>query len=94
MSNSEDKNEKSIGVYCLMSVLLSYPNDIKEWTENAIRTILKNRKISPDTLTLLKEFGASFLRNTYHNKLESKLKLPEDLIQRLEEISRPHNYFA
>jgi len=77
-----------------MSVLLSYPHDIKEWTENAIRTILKNKKITPDTITLLKEFGAAFLRNAYHNKMESKLKLPEDLIMRLEEISRPHNYFA
>jgi hypothetical protein len=77
-----------------MSVLLSYPFDIKEWTENAIRTILKNKKITPDTITLLKEFGAAFLRNAYHNKMESKLKIPEDLLMRLEEISRPHNYFA
>lgn len=77
-----------------MSVLLSYPLDIQEWTENAIRTILKNKKITTDTLSLLKEFGATFLRNTYHNKMESKLKIPEDLIMRLEEISRPHNYFA
>ncbi|KAL4432245.1 hypothetical protein ABPG74_020213 [Tetrahymena malaccensis] len=94
MAVSEDKNQKIIAVYCLMSVLLSYPHEIKEWTENAIRTILKNKNISPDTLTLLKEFGAAFLRNAFHNKVESKLKLPEDLIIRLEEISRPHNYFA
>jgi hypothetical protein len=55
-----------------MSVLLSFPNDIMEWSEKSIRIILKNKKITSDTLVLLKEFGASFLKNTYHDKMDSK----------------------
>ena len=55
-----------------MSVLLSFPNEIMDWSEKAIRIILKNKKISSDTSVLLKEFGANYLKNTYHDKMDSK----------------------
>ena len=77
-----------------MSILLSSSFEIKPWTEEAIRLILKNKKVQ-GIKEKLKEFASKFLKHTYSDTIQhGNIELAEDLITSLREISNPYNYFA
>ncbi len=49
----------------MMSILLAFPYDVFEWSEELITIILKNKKISKTMQEKLKEFASQFLKNSY-----------------------------
>jgi hypothetical protein len=77
-----------------MSVVLSSPFEVQPWTDEAIKTILKNKKV-PGVKDRLKEFASNFLKNNYSDQIGGEnSKISEDLLASLREISSPYNYFA
>lgn len=87
-------DERVIGVYSSMCLLLAFPSEVNAWTEEVLLTVLKNKKIAKKSNEKIKEFCSKFWKNRSNWLYMNEIKLSEDIMQRLTEIANPYNYFA
>ena len=92
--NDECLKTKTIGVYSLMCLLLAFPNEIYAWTEDVLNLVLKNKKLTKNSQSKIKEFCSKFWKNRAVYYQLSDIKLSEDMMVTLTEIANPYNYFA
>ena len=93
--NDNENNKKALGVYALMSILLAFHNEIYSWTEEALKIVLKNKNLKPDSKKKVKAFCSKFWKNrTVTWNLESDSALSQTVIEDLREIANPYNYFS
>lgn len=94
MVKQPDCSQKIIGIYALMSVLLAFPFEAFEWTDLSIDLIIKNKNLTKDSFSQMKDFASKFLKSVYNNQLGNPEYLSENTVQKLREIANPYNYFA
>lgn len=94
--NLKKKNEKEVskGLYIMMTILLSYPYELEEWTEDLLVILLQTKKSKVVNEKFNKDFVARF--RDHHKGLVNinQRVLSYEVNSDLREISDPSSYFV
>ena len=94
--NLKKKNEKEVskGLYIMMTILLSYPYELEEWTEDLLVILLQTKKSKVVNEKFNKDFVARF-RDQHKGLVNINQRvLSYEVNSDLREISDPSSYFV
>eukprot|EP01016_Furgasonia_blochmanni_P040574 TRINITY_DN518_c0_g1_i6.p1 TRINITY_DN518_c0_g1~~TRINITY_DN518_c0_g1_i6.p1 ORF type:complete len:291 (-),score=74.46 TRINITY_DN518_c0_g1_i6:90-923(-) len=91
---AEIKKQRSIGVLALMAIVLGFPYEIEEWMDDAIKFILKHKKITKVVEERVKDFCSKFWKTHKSSQNFLGRELSEDNTESLRNVANPYSYFA
>ena len=80
-------------MYGLIGLFASDFSEIKEWTEDVIKLILKHKGIGKHAANIVKELFSEFNKGQESREFCS-VKLSDDTLNKIKSLSNPYNYFG